>query len=322
MFFPFLASLQSFARTPIVYCLFFLNLFGLMVMLDEDSFDFESKFLFKEVNLLQIGEFYSQSKYFELNPTHDPQNHLSQNQKMQLGLHALRDQRFALDLVRSPSQVQLTPDHILDVKLKDLIAEFFKEQRGRISYVLGLNSNSKISSYITYQLSHAGLMHFISNMLFLVALGFYLETLLGSFGFLCLYFFGGISGGLFFNFFNSTSYVPMVGASGSISAMFAFIALHEVHRKVRFIYFLSPLQNHHGVIYLPVWWIIPLYLLSDMAYLISSPTGVTTGVAYAAHVGGAALGLAFALVWNRFATRSRWAQILDEEYSQSQQSAP
>ena len=199
MFFPFLSSIQPLVKTPIVYCLFLLNLFGLMVLLDEDAFDFESRFLFKEANLIQIGEFYSQSNYFTANPTHDPQNHLTKNQKMQLGMYALRDQRFAMDLVQSPENIHVTKDQILDAKLKNQIVDFFEKQRGRMSYSLGLNSNSQLRSYITYQLSHAGVMHFASNMIFLVALGFYLETLLGSFGFLCLYFFGGFSGGLFFH---------------------------------------------------------------------------------------------------------------------------
>jgi membrane associated rhomboid family serine protease len=231
----------------------------------------------------------------------------------------LRDRHLASE----SEQLQITRDEILNTKLKTLLGSFFKEQRSRLSFAMGLNQESSIKSYITYQFSHAGFIHFFSNMIFMVALGMYLETLLGSFGFLCLYFFGGIAGGIFFNLFNSASFVPMIGASGAVSALLAFVAFHEFQRKIRFVYFLSPLPNHHGIIYLPVWWMIPLFLASDLAYLISAPTGVASGVAYAAHVGGAAFGMIAALLWRQSpVTRSRWVQNLGEEYFQSRQRAP
>lgn len=323
MFLPFLISFQSFLKTPIVYCLVLVNLLGMIVLIEEEEFKFKEVFLFKEQNLLQLGEFYSHSQYFlkqvpqEMNPI------LSNKQKIHMGLQALRDRHLASDLMTETESVQITQDQILNSKLKVLLSSFFQEQKNRLSFSLGLNQDSGLKSFITYQLSHAGFIHFFSNMVFMVALGMYLETLLGSFGFLCLYFFGGIAGGIFFNLFNSASFVPMIGASGAVSALLAFVAFHEFQRKIRFVYFLSPLPNHHGFIYLPVWWMIPLFLASDLAYLISAPTGVATGVAYAAHVGGAAFGMVAALLWRQYpTTRSRWVQNLGEEYSQSQQQVP
>ncbi|MFN7904493.1 MAG: rhomboid family intramembrane serine protease [Pseudobdellovibrionaceae bacterium] len=326
MFLPYLMSFKSFAKTPIVYCLFLMNLFGMIILLEEKEVNFAQSFLFKEENLVQIGEYYQKSEQFSLRQKLENISTLSDRQKMQIGLLALRDSQFsrifASENESAMESIQMTKDEVLSSKLKNQIGSFFKEQKSRLSFSMGLNNESSIKTFITYQLSHAGFIHFFSNMIFLVALGLYLEILIGSFGLLCLYFLGGIAGGIFFNLFNSNSFVPMIGASGAVSAMLAFMAFHEYQRKVRFIYFLSPLPNHHGTIYLPVWWIIPLFLISDVAQLISAPAGVTTGVAYAAHVGGAAFGMVCALLWRQFPTKSRWAQILDEEYSQSQQLAP
>lgn len=321
MFLPYLLSFQSFWKTPVVYGLFALNLFGVIMLLGDEDFKMKDNFLFKEKNLIQVGEFYANSEYFAAHNQEHSQN-LSPKQKVQMGLLAIRNRFVMRDLANEKESLKITDDEVLNAKLKQQLSEFFKAQKERLSFALGLSQNSSIKSYLTYQFTHAGVLHFASNMMFMLAIGGYLEMLLGSFGLLCLYFFGGIVGGLFFNFFNFSSFIPMIGASGSISAMLAFVAFHELHRKAKFVYFLSPLKNHHGIAYLPLWWIIPLYLVADLAYLISAPQGVVTGVAYAAHVGGAAFGMVCALIWRKMATRSRWVQILGEEYFQSQQLAP
>lgn len=130
-----------------------------------------------------------------------------------------------------------------------------------------------------------------------------MEVLVGSWALLFIYLLGGLAGGWGFLFLDPQGTVPMVGASASISALLAFYCFAELRTRVRFVYFVSPIPGHWGPIYLPTLLIIPLFLVSDLANLWSTPEGLGSGVAYAAHLGGAVAG-AFIALFYRFKTGS------------------
>jgi membrane associated rhomboid family serine protease len=205
-----------------------------------------------------------------------------------LGTYALRDGAF---LATAPT-MKFVGDEVAIERWRNDVADFAKYYNEDTIYNFGLSRTDLHSwTWVTYQFSHAGLVHLFSNMLFLVVIGTAVETLVGGFGLLALYIFGGVAGGAMFLYANGHGVIPMVGASASISALISFYFIVETRKRVRFVYFISPFPGHNGFIYLPTLLIFPLFMLVDFTNLLSSPDGLGGGVAYSAHVGGTLFGL-------------------------------
>ena len=210
-------------------------------------------------------------------------------QRQVMGAYALRDAAFmetasSFDFSRG-DQIQIENWKEKIKKYKDFYLEQSAFQYGINAWVL------RPFSWLTYQFSHSNFIHLLSNMIFLVLVGTAVEALVGSAGFLVVYILGGVAGGLLFLIQNTHGLIPMIGASASISALMGFYAIAERRQRVRFFYMLMPIEKYFGAIYLPTLSIIPLFLVVDLASLISTPEGWGGGVAYSAHLGGAIWGL-------------------------------
>jgi membrane associated rhomboid family serine protease len=73
--------------------------------------------------------------------------------------------------------------------------------------------------FLTGNFVHAGWMHLLGNMLFLLVFGDNVEDAFGPLPFLALYFLGGLAGDLLFVSANSSFAFPTVGASGCIATI-------------------------------------------------------------------------------------------------------
>ena len=85
--------------------------------------------------------------------------------------------------------------------------------------------NLKIWQCITYLFLHGGIIHLLFNMLGLWFLGYELEKLWGKKNFLIYYFITGFGAAIITIIYNSiltSSYIPIVGASGSIYGSFFY----------------------------------------------------------------------------------------------------
>jgi membrane associated rhomboid family serine protease len=91
----------------------------------------------------------------------------------------------------------------------------------------------------------------------------------------------------------------------------AFYCFAEPRARIRFMYLVSPIQGYYGAIYLPTLLMIPLFLVSDIANLWSTPAGLGAGVAYAAHLGVAVLGIFFGLLY-RWKKLPQWQNYLPD----------
>ncbi len=134
-------------------------------------------------------------------------------------------------------------------------------------------------------LVHAGLLHVGFNVLMLVVTGRAVEPVLGRWRFLLLYVAGAYAAAAAQWAVEPTSLVPMVGASGAVSALVAAFALLFGRTKVR-----HPdprVARLLGVLWLAAGW-IGLQVL--FGWFASASTGVS--IATAAHVGGFVAGLA------------------------------
>lgn len=88
-----------------------------------------------------------------------------------------------------------------------------------------------VASLFTNMFLHAGLLHLGLNMVLLLAMGRLLEPVYGRGRFLLLYLAGGLVAGLAEFVADPASTVPVVGASGAISALIAAQALIINHAR-------------------------------------------------------------------------------------------
>jgi len=124
---------------------------------------------------------------------------------------------------------------------------------------------------ITCMFVHAGMWHFIVNMLGLFFLGSYLLRLVGDTRFLVVYFLGGIMGNLLFLLL-ANPYATAVGASGAVYALGGALAVMRPRLKV----IIFPLP-------------IPIDLwIAILAFMALS---FVPRIAWQAHLGGMLLGL-------------------------------
>jgi len=142
---------------------------------------------------------------------------------------------------------------------------------------------------------HGGFLHLAGNMLFLWIFGDNVEQRLGRIGYLVTYLLTGAIATLTFAIFDWGSMVPLVGASGAISGVAGLYFLMFPRNKVKV---LVVLIIFFDVLLLPARLVLGIYVLIDN--LLPFILGGQTSVAYGAHLGGFAAGLAVAWGGRRF----------------------
>jgi membrane associated rhomboid family serine protease len=139
---------------------------------------------------------------------------------------------------------------------------------------------------------HAGWLHLLGNMLFLVVFGNNIEDRIGKVPYLLFYLACGYAAAYGFAAANPHSTEPLIGASGAIAGILgAYIVLYpraRVWSLVPFLLFL-PLR-------IPAWIVLGVWFLLQWMYSAGITTGGAGSVAYLAHVfgflAGALIGLA------------------------------
>ena len=141
---------------------------------------------------------------------------------------------------------------------------------------------------ITSLFLHGGWMHFLGNMLYLWIFADNVEDKLGTRKFIYFYLISGIFASLTQAFFNISSEVPMIGASGSIAGVLGAYLYYFPKAKVLvlipfFIIFTIKVQAYVLLIF---WFLYQFLNLSN----------VDSSVAWLAHIGGFVFGYFFAIV--------------------------
>lgn len=155
-----------------------------------------------------------------------------------------------------------------------------------LNAVFTLNTDLKYFIFMPWGLvtsifAHFSLWHFVLNMLFLYFSGRMFEQMFDAKRLWFTYLFGGISGGILEIFAHAifpalqNSQIVIVGASGSIMAIFMALAFYRPNLNVM-LFGLFPVR----LIFLALF-----FLLSDLLSL-----GMNDGVAHFAHLGGAIFG--------------------------------
>lgn len=156
---------------------------------------------------------------------------------------------------------------------------------------------------ITYMFSHTGVLHILSNMLWLWAFGFILQELTGNKKLIPIYIYGGIAGALVFIL---ASYLipaikPFLGNSSLIGAnaatMAVAVATTALAPNYRFF------RNLNGGI--PIWVLTLIYIIIDFAGVASISAAYSLS-----HLAGALAGFLFVFMLRKEYDGSIWMNNL------------
>jgi membrane associated rhomboid family serine protease len=149
---------------------------------------------------------------------------------------------------------------------------------------------------VTHFFLHGGVWHLAGNAYFLVVFGDNVEEAAGRAGLLLLAFLGAAAGALLHALSEPFRPLPLVGASAGISALLAYYALRFPSARIGW-YFMN----------LPAWGFAALWAVYQVLFAQWFADPGVTEVSAAAHVGGAAVGVAF------FATQRRMSPWTSRE---------
>jgi membrane associated rhomboid family serine protease len=156
-----------------------------------------------------------------------------------------------------------------------------------------------LETAFTSMFMHGSIIHLGGNMLFLWIFGNNVEDAMGKLKFIAFYLLGGLAALALQTVVASGSgnAVPLVGASGAIAAVLGgYIVLYPRARvlTVIFIIFFFTLIEIPAMVVLGIWFVEQILF---GAYGLTDPAGDGGGVAYFAHIGGFAFGLALIRVF-------------------------
>jgi len=185
--------------------------------------------------------------------------------------------------------------HAEQRELDSLAAAAEEALRVQPSYALGyVPAHSNPLTIFTSMFVHAGLLHLIGNLLYLFLSGPFIEDVFGRPLFVLLYFGGGTAATLLFGARNSDSTIPLVGASGAIAAVMGAYLVRFARSKIQFLFIPILFRPTWNVrFWLPAFVVLPLWFVQNLWGMRSEEL---SDIAFSAHVGGFAFGLAFALL--------------------------
>lgn len=139
---------------------------------------------------------------------------------------------------------------------------------------------------------HGDLLHVASNMWYLWIFGDNVEDAMGKPRFLAFYLIAGLGAAFAQILANTTSQIPMVGASGAISGVLGAYLMFYPHGRILtlvwFLYFIRFVE-------MPAWIVLGLWLLLQFVSVwLGGGALQGEGVAWMAHIGGFAVGFLLA----------------------------
>lgn len=153
-----------------------------------------------------------------------------------------------------------------------------------------------ILTVITAMFLHGGWMHLIGNMVFLQAFGRAVENRLGPTRYVAVYLLTGAAAWYFHYLTDSMSWIPALGASGAIAGVLGAYLVFYPKADFRTLFLVGPFPVLATI---RAYWLLPVWFASQLlpGLLALAETVSGPGVAYWAHIGGFAAGLACAGLW-------------------------
>lgn len=179
----------------------------------------------------------------------------------------------------------------------ELFRAFYQLSLVPCDFVYGF-SPEQIVDFFRGMFLHGDFWHLAGNMVFLWIFASNVEDFLGRRRFLLMYFAGGFIAALVHTLLYPDVCLPLIGASGAISAVLgAYIVLYPGTR-VRvgfpfFRFFMLPLT-------LPAYFVLGLWFVIQVFNGTAALSSASGGVAFWAHIGGFIFGLIFAFIYTMF----------------------
>jgi membrane associated rhomboid family serine protease len=147
---------------------------------------------------------------------------------------------------------------------------------------------------LTSMFMHGGIAHLAGNMLYLWIFGDNVEEVLGHVRYVLVYLACGLAASLAHIALAPDSLIPSLGASGAIAGAMGMYLIWFPHNQVR-VLVMRTITLMPALLVIGLW--IVMQLVLGMGELSSA--GKQGGVAYAAHIGGAAAGIVIGLVYRQ-----------------------
>jgi len=198
---------------------------------------------------------------------------------------------------------------IIAINLLIYAGQFLLPDRDNFEFIyrwgaipLDVSEGHRVFTLVTCIFLHGSWLHVGGNMLFLWVFGDNVEDVMGHVHYLVFYLVTGVAASAAQVWLDTSSQIPLVGASGAISGVLAaYIVLFPRGRIISLVF----LGVFVTTLFLPAWIMIGYWIaLQALQGFLSLGvrTAQTGGVAYFAHIGGFIAGLV--LVWF-FADRDR-----------------
>ena len=175
------------------------------------------------------------------------------------------------------------------------------EMLGAVPYdIINLD---RLWTLLTSMFMHADIMHILGNMVYLWVFGDNIEDALGHSKYLIFYLFGGLAAtfahiaSIWFLLPSLEQYlgmydpskIPSVGASGAISAVLGAYLLLYPRARIRTLVFYIFVQ----IVSVRAYYYLGFWFLYQLMMGMISLTGIPSGVAFWAHIGGFVAGVLF-----------------------------
>lgn len=143
------------------------------------------------------------------------------------------------------------------------------------------------ATLVTSQFLHGGVMHLAGNMLYLWIFGNNIEDVMSRMRFVLFYLLCGIAATCGHAFMNTSSSVPLIGASGAISGVLgAYLLLFPRARVLTLVAF----GFYFRTVAVPAMFVLGFWFVLQFLSALASPAG-GGGVAWFAHIGGFIAGM-------------------------------
>lgn len=301
MLIPILNGLAPFFRAPVTWVIFFIQL-GVFVFSLVFSFESETTIdsLLQDDHFLSVqGNVYAQ--YVQEN-SHNvsplvrdlaskASAGIDENYKL---LGSLANRNY--DFMNEADNLQFTGDQVEFRHWQRDFALLRSSQERHANYLLGLSADDvEWPRWITYSFAHSGIYHLLGNMYFMLLFGSMLEPIIGGLALLLLFVLSSMFGAGVFLLLSGASATPLIGASGAVSGLMVVFCLYFWHAPVRFAYAVLPSSKYMGLIYLPAWVLMVIFVCADLAGYFGAMNELG-GVAYTAHLGGELAALLIGLI--------------------------
>ncbi len=299
----------SFSTTPFTFLLiaFLILVHFSLWFLQGDSLKKSYQLFKKENSILTSGHLYSQ--YLHQKGKTAKFEFLVPQQKTyfeQMGYLSRKDLQF----VEESLDYSFFGDPLLIQQWREEMStwksEYYQSHYMTYGLVFGVPKFDSTFRYFTYQFVHSNIVHLLGNLLFLYFFGMMVELFMGGFVMLIVFLGGGVFAGWFYKVsllwvFGQMTSAPLVGASGSITALMAFYFMIEYNPRVKFFYFFAPIEKYFGSFYASKWLMLPVLFVPDFVDFISIVPELGQQIGFAAHLGGMlygfVMGFILRLVW-------------------------